>query len=280
MMMRHPELGCSLSDHFSVEATLSFQPSPPPPSQPTSNTASNHESIPTAAEAAAATTTTTETTTNGTLHPPPPSEPTQPTTTTSSPTPPPNPTSNRDSALHNGTYLQLQTPTPSQRTSTEAAHPNRPSNPSTRAEPLTLPIPSYDALLTLITSYTARSQRQQAQRTQHFFLALAASAACLVGAWFTPRLGGNNNNNNSGTAAGAVGFVLVLVSSVWLAAGTVDGLMGVLFFGGEELNALREFEWEVRNARGRAVARAGGGGGGGLDGGDLVGDGPVEEGGW
>jgi sphingomyelin phosphodiesterase 2 len=57
--------------------------------------------------------------------------------------------------------------------------------------------------------------------------------------------------------------------------------MAVLFFSGE-LNALREFEWEVRNARGRAVLQLGGGGEGGIvgDGRDVVGDGAVEEGGW
>jgi sphingomyelin phosphodiesterase 2 len=40
----------------------------------------------------------------------------------------------------------------------------------------------------------------------------------------------------------------VLVSSLGLMAGTVDGLIGGLFVG-SELRALGEFEWEMRNAR-------------------------------
>jgi len=44
-----------------------------------------------------------------------------------------------------------------------------------------------------------------------------------------------------------VSFILILVSSLGLMAGTVDGLIGGLFVG-SELRALAEFEWEVRNA--------------------------------
>jgi sphingomyelin phosphodiesterase 2 len=53
-----------------------------------------------------------------------------------------------------------------------------------------------------------------------------------------------------------VAFILMLLSSVGLSVGVIDGLMGLLFIG-SEMRALKEFEWEVRNARERALARGG-----------------------
>ena len=53
-----------------------------------------------------------------------------------------------------------------------------------------------------------------------------------------------------------VAFMLVLVSTLSFGAGILDGLIGGLFVS-SELRALKEFEWEVRNARALASAAAG-----------------------
>lgn len=241
MMMRHPELGCSLSDHFSVEATLAFHPHQPPSPSP-----APESNATTAASRAGSSPTATTT-----------FQPTDTPTTTTNPE-----KSQTDSALHNGAYLQLQSPAPSSThlpdTTTYSSqlhaflHP--PPTPST-----TLPPAAYDTILAQIQSYAARERRQQAWRGRHFFASLAVSIACLVGVWFTPP--GKNY----------VSFILVLVSTLGLTAGTVDGLMALLFFS-SELNALREFEWEVRNARRGAF-----GGGGEVEGGEGE---AAERGGW
>ncbi|SPQ17849.1 f056e23d-6343-4c7b-ba98-35a98eb108b9 [Thermothielavioides terrestris] len=237
MMMRHPEFGCSLSDHFAIESTLAFhplretQPSPPPPplaAKPASDaTASNRDSSPTAATATVLP--------SDEPRPPTPAEP------------------KAESALHNGAYLQLQSPTPSSD--------HDPDNPGTGPIPAASQIRSflnpspdalsptaYDEILSLIRSYTARERAQLTWRAAHFFLAVLVTVACLVGVWFSPH--------------NYVSFILVLVSSLGLTAGTVDGLLALLFFR-SELKALKEFEWEVRNAKGALVR----GGAAGWDGG-------------
>lgn len=138
MTQRHPSLKCSLSDHFSVEATLSRAPS----------------------------------------------------NNTPSPTPP--------------TYSSLT--------------------------PLT-----YTAILSMIHTYTLRERRQRRLRLAHFLLSILVSIGCCVAIWWSPR-------------RPFVGFLLVLVSTLNLGAGILDGLIGGLFVG-SEMRALKEFEWEIRNAR-------------------------------
>jgi sphingomyelin phosphodiesterase 2 len=54
-----------------------------------------------------------------------------------------------------------------------------------------------------------------------------------------------------------IGFILILVSTLNFGAGILDGLIGGLFMS-SELRALKEFEWEVRNARSLVVAAEGG----------------------
>ncbi|KAL2171121.1 hypothetical protein VTG60DRAFT_3636 [Thermothelomyces hinnuleus] len=261
MMMRHPELGCSLSDHFAVEATLAFHPSrqastspspPPPLPEPGSNdnTVSNGGSTLGAATAAAGAGI-------GGI-PKPPDEPTPPTS--------PEEARKTDSALHNGAYLQLHSPAPSLHNSiTTATGPAAASAAEQQQPPSSsLPPAAYDAILALIASYTARSRGQRTWRARHFFLSLLVTVACLVGVWFTP----------SGKTY--VAFILTLVAALGLVAGTVDGLMALLFFG-SELKALREFEWEVRNARKRALLEARGDGDGGGGGGEAANDAGEEE---
>ncbi|KAL2165504.1 hypothetical protein VTH06DRAFT_804 [Thermothelomyces fergusii] len=223
MMMRHPELGCSLSDHFAVEATLAFHPSPsplppPPPPPPPLSESSSDDSISSSSESTPSATA-------------------------------------RAGADHHLHHHQQQY---------HYHHPPSPS-PSPFPSVSALPPAAYDAILSLVASYTARERAQRAWRARHFLAWLLAAAGCLVGEWFVP------------PGRGYVAFVLALVAALGLVAGTLDGLLALLFFG-SELKALREFEWEVRNARRRALlldARVDGGddgGGGGGEGPDDAGE--------
>lgn len=221
MMMRHPELGCSLSDHFSIEATLTFHPLPQEQSQsPTLSTEPNFDPS-----------------SNG---------PITPTATDTLPRPLPEPTpgpaetTGADSTLRNGAYLQLQSPAPSLDHEPDSSsraqlafflRHEHDSHSSKNPPPTT-----YDTILTIIQTYASREQSQLTWRARRFFLALFASVASLVGVWFIPS--GRNY----------ISFILALVSTLGLVAGTVEGLMALLFFR-SELNALREFYWEVRNAK-------------------------------
>ena len=97
-----------------------------------------------------------------------------------------------------------------------------------------LSLPLYDEILAMILVYTHREQKQRFWRGIHFFASLAIWVACIVAVWFSP--------------ANYVAFVLMLVSSLSLVAGVVDGLLALLFFS-SELRSLKEFEWEIRNAK-------------------------------
>jgi sphingomyelin phosphodiesterase 2 len=204
MLDRHPELGCSLSDHFSVEATLSFQAAKPGHSNSRRRSASPKEiSYPTGKD---------------NLHPP---------------------DDEYDTHLQNGTYLQ--SPGPSEGRSSHELDDQRDALSTTRDRD-SLPRQAYDEILAMIHKYTAREQRQRRWRAAHFYSWLAIAVGCLVAVWFVgPRPWAS--------------FVLMLASTLGLAAGTVDGLIALLFFGAE-LRALKEFEWEVMNAK---AAAAGGG---------------------
>ncbi|EFX04657.1 sphingomyelinase family [Grosmannia clavigera kw1407] len=98
----------------------------------------------------------------------------------------------------------------------------------------------YNSVLAEIDRYIAREHRQQFWRSVHFFSAVFVAVACHVAMWFVPRL--------------FVAFLLMLLSSLGLAAGAIDGLLALLFFGSEIRN-LEEFRWQVSNAR-AAVAES------------------------
>lgn len=106
----------------------------------------------------------------------------------------------------------------------------------TLAPPITtfLPLQTYDEILSMITSYDLRERRQRRLRLSHFGLELLISIGCLIAVWFSPR--------------NFVAFILLLISTLGLSAGVIDGLMGGLFVG-SELRALKEFRWEIENAR-------------------------------
>ena len=104
-----------------------------------------------------------------------------------------------------------------------------------------LPIASYDTILTMITTYTAREIWQRQFRLLNFILSIFVAVGCLIAIWWSPRP--------------FVAFLLILLSTLGLAAGVLDGLIGGLFIG-SELRALKEFEWEIRNARSMAQRRS------------------------
>ncbi|EQL01790.1 hypothetical protein OCS_02490 [Ophiocordyceps sinensis CO18] len=99
--------------------------------------------------------------------------------------------------------------------------------------------PMPDEILDMTRAYTARERKQSRWRALHCYASLVVWAACLVAVWFSPR--------------NLVAFLLMLLASLTLATGLVDGLLALLFFS-SEIRSLHEFEWEVRNARRAALA--------------------------
>jgi len=172
MLERHPELQCSLSDHFSVEATLVHS---------------------TAQEIEAA---------KG---------------------------SHQEEDVNNGVYLQ--SPVASEFRSINLS--NQLRNDSAES----LPIQTYDEIIAMIHKYRRRERNQRRMRMAHFIGSALISIGCFVAVWWSPR--------------NFVAFLLMLLSTLGLAAGVIDGLIGGLFVG-SEIRALKEFEWEISNARAAA----------------------------
>jgi sphingomyelin phosphodiesterase 2 len=107
--------------------------------------------------------------------------------------------------------------------------------------PSYLPVETYDTILSMIYKYTARQRQQRRLRLLHFCGETCIAIGCLVAVWWSPH--------------NYVSFILMLLSTVGFAAGVLDGLIGG-FFVSSELRALKEFEWEIVNARKAAVAPA------------------------
>ena len=172
MLSRHPELQCSLSDHFSVEATIVHSRFP-------ENDAREQQ----------------------------------------------------EETFHDGVFLQSLAISEfsSSATILSQLKETTPSHPS---------IQIYDEIIAMIHKYRAREERQRRLRLGHFLGSVVVSISCLVAVWWSPR--------------NFVAFLLMLLSTLGLGAGVIDGLIGGLFVGGE-IRALKEFEWEIYNAR--AVAR-------------------------
>ncbi|OAL44972.1 hypothetical protein IQ07DRAFT_521070 [Pyrenochaeta sp. DS3sAY3a] len=101
-----------------------------------------------------------------------------------------------------------------------------------------LPIEIYDQILSTTHQYMDRERIQRKLRIGHFFYQLSLSIGCLIGMWWSPH--------------NYVSFILSLISTLALSVGVIDGLMGFLFVG-SEIRALKEFEWEVSNARERGL---------------------------
>lgn len=102
-----------------------------------------------------------------------------------------------------------------------------------------LPQETYDEIMATLTKYMNRQRLQRKLRIGHFYFQLSIWTACMIGVWWSPH--------------NYVSFILMLLSSIGLSVGVIDGLMGLLF-GGSEMRALKEFEWEVQNAADRALA--------------------------
>ena len=101
-----------------------------------------------------------------------------------------------------------------------------------------LPVNFYDEILATMGKYEIRERTQRRLRMGHFGFQFFLTVGCLIGVWWSPR--------------NYVSFILMLVSSLSLSVGVIEGLLGGLFVS-SELRALKEFEWEVRNTRARAV---------------------------
>ena len=131
---------------------------------------------------------------------------------------------------------------------TDASNPNgslnhaAPQNhiPGSQSEPTSLPPSTYSQILSMVSIYTARERRQRRLRLGHFGISIVVSIACFVAIWWSPRP--------------FVSFLLILLSTLGFGAGVVDGLIGGLFVG-SEIRVLKEFEWEISNARNIAEAR-------------------------
>ncbi|KAI4259590.1 MAG: hypothetical protein LQ352_000658 [Teloschistes flavicans] len=190
MTNRHPDLNCSLSDHFSVEATIVRLPREQP--------AIHHEKTTAVALQSLA---------NASLHP-------------------------TLYASYNPSPTSSLMPVPVTRTPS----PQRPDTgpPIFRA---CLSPSRYDEILTLISTYMAREYRQRRLRLGHFLLSVVLSIVCFIGIWWTNRPGWS--------------FLLVFISTINFGGGVIDGLIGGLFIG-SEIRALKEFQWEISQAKGMA----------------------------
>ncbi|KAI1083292.1 Endonuclease/exonuclease/phosphatase [Whalleya microplaca] len=227
MQERHPQLGCSLSDHFSVEATLRL------------HTASSSNSPPSSSRRQRTTATTgTHTTTSkrGSAHSLRPSL-----ADTGADDP------GRDAALEQGTYLQSPTGSEIFRQASREQHAASEydvqlRDGSSHVYCEGLPCATYDEILSLVRGYAARSRRQRSWRLAHFFLWVGIAVACYVAVWFVSARGG--------------AFALLVFASLGLVAGTLDGLVALLFCGAEA-RALEEFQWELMNAKATASGAGG-----------------------
>lgn len=94
---------------------------------------------------------------------------------------------------------------------------------------------TYDLILDMIYKYGLRERSQRRWRLAHFVVSVLVAIGCFIGVWWTGDLS-------------YVAFILVVVSTLNFGAGILDGLIGG-FFVSSELRALKEFEWEVRNAK-------------------------------
>ena len=101
-------------------------------------------------------------------------------------------------------------------------------------ENTSLPISTYDTILSMISIYTRRELRQRRLRLSNFLISIVVAIGCFIAVWWSPRP--------------FVSFLLILLSTLGFGAGVVDGLIGGLFIG-SELRALKEFEWEIENVK-------------------------------
>jgi sphingomyelin phosphodiesterase 2 len=97
-----------------------------------------------------------------------------------------------------------------------------------------LPVQTYNTILTMISKYELRERKQRRYRLCHFITSIFAFIGCSIAIWWSPQ--------------NYVSFILMLFSTLGLSSGIIDGLIGGLFVG-SEIRALKEFEWEISNAK-------------------------------
>jgi sphingomyelin phosphodiesterase 2 len=100
--------------------------------------------------------------------------------------------------------------------------------------PQYLPVDTHDAIQAVTNKYVARERLQRKLRLGHFWIQFAVSIGCLIAVWWSPH--------------NYVSFILMLLSTIGLSAGVLDGLIAFLFVS-SELRSLKEFQWEIDNAR-------------------------------
>lgn len=263
LMARHPDLGCSLSDHFSVEATLTLHTPTPlrhrrrrrsrSRSRSGSRSRSNSRArSPTLGDEATATIKRSNTIirSQGPRY-----------------TPTPNFTSNhpsitrkekakergrpvtpsmistdagidtigaRAAAMEQGTYLQSPTASSYRRGSRDRAAWDHQLSSFELGTPPRLPLAAYDEILHLIDMHAARTYGRRSLGIAHFAFWTVVLVASYVGIWFLPD--------------GKGAFALLVAGSLGFAAGLVTLLLSLSFYAAE-LNKLNEFEWEILNAK-------------------------------
>jgi sphingomyelin phosphodiesterase 2 len=120
-------------------------------------------------------------------------------------------------------------------------------SPSNESLPL-MPPTSYAPIEDLINTYMDRERSQRRWRLGHFIFSLWVSCGCIIATWWVRHPG--------------LALMLTMLSTLNLAAGLVNGLIGGLFMS-SEIRALKEFEWEIENAKAMAEEKARGGSKGG-----------------
>ena len=105
-----------------------------------------------------------------------------------------------------------------------------------------LSVSMYDTILSMIKTYTRRERHQRHFRLSNFGISIVVAVGCFTAIWWSPHP--------------FVAFLLILLSTLGFGAGVLDGLIGGLFIG-SELRALKEFEWEIQNAKDMAEGRRG-----------------------
>ncbi|CAG8090538.1 unnamed protein product [Penicillium salamii] len=141
----------------------------------------------------------------------------------------------------------LKQPHPESDSESAPASPNSPTLHTTSSKQVSpnaaLSPETYDHIVEMTHKYVDRERSQRRWRMAHFIASIFISIGCMVGVWFV----GNRTY---------IGFLLILISTLNFAAGVLDGLIGGLFMS-SELRALKEFEWEVRNAQRLVIAAEG-----------------------
>lgn len=96
---------------------------------------------------------------------------------------------------------------------------------------------TYLVIQGMIDKYDLRERKQRRLRLTHFGIEILVSISCLIAVWWSPR--------------NYVSFILMLLSTLGLSCGVLDGLMGGLFVG-SEIRALKEFDYEIQFAADKA----------------------------